>query len=139
MPVNNIATCLPLGSSVSDFFVFANVANCKVCPTFKIKNAVGHGVLRIVYSTFRDHLVSSYCKGSSHYTPSVSAAMSQGFVATVRILKHQFIQTGTLPFQIPEAIIQQAVAGQVLGVFESFLMLCCKKRNAKCSTKPPMV
>lgn len=72
------------------------------------------GVRREVYSVFWDSFVSSYCEGCCRFTFSVSAALSQGdFVAIGRLLTHQFIQTGTFPLQISEAIIQQAVVSKV--------------------------
>ena len=66
-------------------------------------------MLREVYSVFWDSFVSSYCEGSSRFTFSVTAAMSQeDFVAVGCILTHQFIENGTLLLQISEAIIQEA-------------------------------
>ena len=81
---------------------------------------------------FWDNFVYCYCEGASHFTFSVSAALSQDdFVATGRILTHQFIQTGTLPLQISEAIIRQAVVGQVSEVclIQSFLKLLHEKER----------
>ena len=85
-----------------------------------------------VYSVFWDNFVYCYCEGASHFTFSVSAALSQDdFVATGRILTHQFIQTGTLPLQISEAIIWQAVVGQVSEecLIQLFLLLHEKERG----------
>ena len=85
-----------------------------------------------VYSVFWDNFVYCYFEGASLFTFSVSAALSQDdFVATVRILTHQFIQTGTLPLQIWEAIIWQAVVGQVSEecLIQSFLLLHEKERG----------
>ena len=106
------------------------IGNCKLYLTFNGETAVGHGVLSEVYSVFWDNFVSSYCERSSHFTFSISAAMSQDdFAAIGRILTDQFIQTGTLPLQISEAIIQQAVIGQVSEecLIQSFLMLLNEK------------
>ncbi|CAH3159196.1 unnamed protein product, partial [Porites lobata] len=109
-----------------------SVADSKLCLLFKGEHAVGSGVLREVYSVFWDSFVSSYCEGSSHFTFSVTAAMSQDdFVAVGRILTHQFIKTGTLPLQIVEAIIQQAVTGRVSEEcsVQSLLMLLHEKQR----------
>ena len=109
-----------------------SVADSKLCLLFKGEHAVGSGVLREVYSVFWDSFVSSYCEGSSHFTFSVTAAMSQDdFVAVGLILTHQFIETGTLPLQIAEAIIQQAVTGWVSEecLVQSLLMLLHEKER----------
>ena len=109
-----------------------SVADSKLCLLFKGEHAVGSGVLREVYSVFWDSFVSSYCEGSSHFTFSVTAAMSQDdFVAVGLILTHQFIETGTLPLQIEEAIIQQAVTGWVSEecLVQSLLMLLHEKER----------
>lgn len=109
-----------------------SIGNCKLYLTFSGETAVGHGVLSEVYSVFWDNFVSSYCEGSLHFTFSVSAAMSQDdFVAIGCILTDQFIQTGTLPLQISEAIIQQAVIGQVSEecLIQSFLTLLNEKER----------
>lgn len=37
----------------------------------------------------------------------------EDYTALGRIITHQFIQTGTMPLQLAEAIIQQAVVGNV--------------------------
>lgn len=108
------------------------IANCNLCFVFEGENASGQGVIREVYSVFWDNFVYSYCEGASHFTFSVSAALSQDdFVATGRILTHQFIQTGTLPLQISEAIIRQAVVGQVSEecLIQSFLKLLHEKER----------
>ncbi|KAJ7377204.1 hypothetical protein OS493_030404 [Desmophyllum pertusum] len=84
------------------------------------------------YTVFWDNFVSSYCEGCSHFTFSVSAALSQDdFVAIGRLLSHQYIQTGTLPLQISEAIMQQAVVGKVSEdcLINSFLMLLHEKER----------
>ena len=99
-------------SCVKDMLVLfkeQGIANCNLCFVFEGENASGQGVIREVYSVLWDNFVDSYCEGVSHFTFSLSAALSQDdFVATGRILTHQFIQTGTLPLQISEAIIRQA-------------------------------
>ena len=110
------------------------IANCNLCFVFEGENASGQGVVGEVYSVFWDNFVYSYCEGASHFTFSVSAALSQDdFVATGRILTHQFIQTGTLPLQISEAIIQQAVVGQVPEecLIQLFLKLLHEKEKKK--------
>ena len=109
-----------------------SIVNTKLCLAFKGENAVGHGLLREVYSVFWDNFVANYCEGSSHFTFSVSAATSQeDFAAIGRIRTHQFIQTGTIPLQISEAIMQQAVVGKVSEkcLTESFLMLLHEKER----------
>ena len=107
------------------------IANCNLCFVFERENASGQGVIRQVYSVFWDIFVYSYSEGASHFTFSVSAALSQDdFVATGRILTHQFIQTGTLPLQISVAIIRQAVVGQVSEcLIQSLLKLLHKKER----------
>lgn len=102
-----------------------SVADSKLCLLFKGQHVV-------VYSVFWDRSVSSYCKGSSHFTFPVTAAKSQDdFVAIGRILTHQFIETGTLLLQILKAIIQQAVTGRVSEecLVQSLMLLYEKERE----------
>ena len=109
-----------------------NIVNCELLLSFQGEDAAGDGVRREVYSVFWDNFVSSYCEGCSHFTFSVSAALSQDdFVAIGRLLSHQYIQTGTLPLQISEAIMQQAVVGKVSEdcLINSFLMLLHEKER----------
>lgn len=95
-----------------------SIADGKICLSVKGQHAVANGVLREVYSVFWDSSVSSYCKGSSHFTFPVTAAKSQDdFVAIGRILTHQVIETGTLPLQTLKAIIQQAVTRRTKSVW----------------------
>lgn len=102
-----------------------SVADSKLRLLFKGQHAV-------VYSVFWDRSVSSYCKGSSHFTFPVTAAKSQDdFVAIGRILTHQFIETGTLLLQILKAIIQQAVTERVSEecLVQSLMLLYEKERE----------
>lgn len=108
------------------------IVNHELIFSMRDEDAAGEGVRREVYSVFWDSFVSSYCEGSSHFTFSVSAALAQGdFVAIGRLLTHQFIQTGTFPLQISEAIIQQAVVGKVADecLIQSFLKLLHEKER----------
>lgn len=108
------------------------IAKCNFCFVFEGENASGHGVIREVYSVFWDNFVYSYFEGTSHFTFSVSAALSQdNFVAIGFIFTHQFIQTGTIPLQISEAITLQAVVGQVSEecLLQSFLKLSHEKER----------
>lgn len=83
------------------------IVNHELMLSIKDEQAAGDGVR--VYSVFWDSFISSYCEGCSHFTFSVSAALSQDdFVAIGRLLTHQFIQMGMIPLQISEAILQQA-------------------------------
>jgi hypothetical protein len=109
-----------------------NITKYRLSLIFKEEGAFGSGVLREAYSSFWDSFVSSYCEGSSNFAFSVSAAITQdNYVAMGRILTHQYIQTGTLPLQISEAAIQQAVIGKVSDecLIHSFLMLLQEKER----------
>lgn len=69
---------------------------------------------------------------SVYFTFSISAVLSQDdFVAIGRLLTHQFIQTGTIPLQKWEAIIQQAIVGKVSDecLIQSFLKLLYEKER----------
>ena len=106
--------------------------NHELMLSMKDEEAAGDGVRREVYSVFWDSFISSYCEGCSHFTFSVSAALSQDdFIAIGRLLTHQFIQTGTIPLQISEAILQQAVVGKVSEecLIRSFLKLLHEKER----------
>ena len=108
------------------------IVNHELMLSMKDEEAAGDGVRREVYSVFWDSFISSYCEGCSHFTFSVSAALSQDdFVAIGRLLTHQFIQTGTIPLQISEAIVQQAVVGKVSEdcLIQSFLKLLHEKER----------
>ena len=106
--------------------------NYELMLSMKDEEAADNGVRREVYSVFLDSSISSSCEGCSHFTFSVSAALSQDdFVAIGCLLTHQFIQTGTIPLQISEAIVQQAVVGKVSEdyLIQSFLKLLHEKER----------
>ena len=108
------------------------IVNHELMLSMKDEEAAGDGVCREVHSVFWDSFVSSYCEGCSHSTFSVSAALlKDDFVAIGRLLTHQFMQMGTIPLHISEAIIQQAVVGKVSEecLIQSFLKLLHEKER----------
>ena len=109
-----------------------NVIQSKLDLAFKDEAAVGEGVCRDVYAVFWDSYVTNYCEGVSQFAFAVSPTItSTDYVTMGRILTHQFIQTGTIPLQLSEALIQQAVVGTVSEecLLQSFLMLLHEKER----------
>ena len=117
-----------------------NLYNCKTKDitlwrrplVFKQEDAVGDGVCREVYSVFWDSFVNTYCEGVSQFTLTISPTLTMDdYVCLGRLYTHQFIQTGTIPLQMSEAIIQQAVTGAASEecLIHSFKMLLHDKER----------
>lgn len=108
------------------------ICQSKLYLHFKGEEAVGHGVSRDVFALFWEEFVTNYCEGVSQFTFTISPNISpHDYVTLGCILTHQFILTGTLPLQLSEALIQQAVVGKVSDdcLLESFMMLMHEKER----------
>jgi len=76
--------------------------------------------------------LSSYGEGVSQYALIICSSFAlDHFACLGRINTHKFLSTGTIPLQISEATIQQAVTGNVTDecLIESFKMLLHEKER----------
>lgn len=116
-----------------------SVADSKICLSVKGQHAVANGVLREVYSVFWDSSVSSYCKGSSHFTFPVTAAKSQDdccYRSDINTSGHRDWDTSAADIESHNtASRNQTGIRRVFGAIPPNVALRKRKRNP--STSPP--
>ncbi len=109
---------------------YDDILQSKVLLLFKGEDAIGDDVRGEIYAVFWENFLTHYCEGVDQFAFIVLPALTlEDNVALGWLLTHQFLQTGTIPLQLSEAILQQAVVGSVSKkcLVQSFLMLLHEK------------
>ena len=125
----NRQNCL---KEMMDLYRQEDILKSNVLFLFNDEEAVGEGVRKDVYSAFWDAFTTRYCDGVTQLTFSLSPELTvDDYTVLGRIISHQFIQTGAIPVQLVETILQLAVVGQVTDecLLESFMMILHEKER----------
>lgn len=119
-------------NEIMDLYKQEDILKSNFFLLFDGEDALSEGVRRDVYSAFWDAFITRSCDGVTQYTFSLSPELTvEDYTVLGRIISHQFIQTGTIPVQLVESILQLAVIGQVTDecLLESFMMLLHEKER----------